>query len=180
MKKKYLLPFLPLCLLVSNSQILLNAKDVKEGSTICIEALATKTSKAYFEAFYKKDYLKLNINVIDDIIFVSNDILRSDGVSFILASSNSDTILKIIASMDNKLEVYKKDGDDFSLIDSSSISFNAKKANISQNRFKGYILEIKIPYKELLDLTYAHPTFAEIITDTLLNLNDKAINLLKQ
>ena len=43
-----------------------------------------------------------------------------------------------------------------------------------------YAIEKEIPYKELLDLTYAHPTFAEIISDALLNLDNKAINTLKQ
>lgn len=42
-----------------------------------------------------------------------------------------------------------------------------------------YAIEKEIPYTKLLDLTYAHPTFAEGIAESLLNLEEKAIHLIK-
>ena len=42
-----------------------------------------------------------------------------------------------------------------------------------------YAIEKEIPYNNLLDLTYAHPTFAESIAESLLNLENKAIHLIK-
>ena len=42
-----------------------------------------------------------------------------------------------------------------------------------------YAIENEISYNKLEELTYAHPTFAEIISESLLNLDNKAINILK-
>ena len=42
-----------------------------------------------------------------------------------------------------------------------------------------YAIENKINYKDLLTLTYAHPTFAEGIAESILNLDNCAIHLMK-
>ena len=42
-----------------------------------------------------------------------------------------------------------------------------------------YAIEKEIPYSQLFDLTYAHPTFAEGIEESLLNLENKSINMIK-